>query len=183
MRVCAAILLVTACTHHHPVATLLPMSTSGEATAQLSDGHDVEVRAAPTAAGARWIAQGETPATPVRAGVTVESADMRSYTTVSRGRGAVEGLALGVLGGAAIGVGIGLASGNDDPTRCFICFSAGDKAILGGFALGSIGLAVGTLLGVMIGSRDVYEVDPAHMPRISTMIAPGRAGAGLSWSF
>jgi hypothetical protein len=186
MRACTspilATVLATACTHHHPVTTLLPISPSAEATAQLGNGRDVDVRAEPTPTGARWIAQGE----PLPGGVVVESADMRSYTTVSRGRGAAEGLALGGLGGAALGAVIGLASGDDKCAErgfCILLFSARDKAILGGIAFGGLGLALGGLLGALVGSRDVYEIDSAYVPRLSTTIAPGRAGGGLTWSF
>jgi hypothetical protein len=184
MRACAAVLLfATACTHHHPVTTLHPISPEASATAQLGDGRDVAVRAEPTPEGARWIEQGETPTT---TGVIVESADMRSYTTVSRGRGAVEGVALGGLGGATLGAVLGFAGGDDtcqSGSFCILKFSARDKAFLGGVALGAIGAALGGLIGALAGSRDVYEPDPGYMPRVSAMIAPGRAGAGLSWTF
>jgi hypothetical protein len=131
------------------------------------------------------VEQGTTP-DDAEPGAIVESANMRSYTTVSHGRGAVEGLALGVLGGVAIGAGIGFASGDDtcpESSFCILRFSAGDKAVLGAIGFGSIGLGLGTLIGAVIGSRDVYELDSAFVPRVSTMIAPGRAGGALSWSF
>jgi hypothetical protein len=154
MRVCVALLFATACTHHHRVTTLPPTSPSATTAAQL--------------------------------GATGASADMRNYTTISRGRGAVEGLALGGAGGAAIGAVIGLASGDDTCARdsfCILRFSAGDKAVFGAIGLGSLGLGLGALIGAVAGSRDVYELDSALVPRVSTTIAPGRAGGALSWSF
>ena len=183
MKVCAAVVLATACTHHHPVTTLLPASPSDEAIAQLGDGRDVPVRAAATPQGARWIAQDMTVA---GTSVVVESANIRSYTTVSRGRGLAEGLALGGLGGAALGIVLGLADGDDKcppDNFCLIQFSAGAKAAIGGIALGGIGLVLGGLLGVAVGSHDVYEIDPAYVPRVSATIAHGRTNGGLSWSF
>jgi hypothetical protein len=183
MRACAAVLFVSACTHHRPVATLLPVSASDEATAQLGDGRDVKIHAAATPAGAHWVTQGEVPDA---SGAIVETAHMRSYTTVSHGRGALEGVAIGAASGALLGAVTGLASGDDhcaEDSFCLFQFTANEKAVLGGVAFGGIGLALGALLGAMIGSRDVYEIDPLYMPRVSTTIAPGRASGGLSWSF
>lgn len=183
MKVCVAVLLVTACTHHHPVTTLLPVSPSDEATADLANGRSVNVRAAPTPAGTRWVARDEAPA---GASVIVESTDMRSYTTVSHGRGFAEGLGLGALAGTVLGVVIGAASGDDKcppENFCLIELSAGAKAALGGIVLGGLGVLVGGLLGAVVGSRDVYALDSAYVPHVSAMIAPGRAGGGLSWSF
>jgi hypothetical protein len=182
MRVCVAVLFVTACTHHYPVTTLNPASASEEATAQLADGHNVEVRATATPAGPRWIPEGETTAT----SRIIETTDLRSYTTVSRGRGLAQGLALGGLSGAALGVVTGLASGDDrcpEGNFCLLLFTAKDKAVLEGIAFGGLGLLLGGLLGALVGSHDVYELDSTHMPRISASVAPGHAGGGLSWSF
>lgn len=183
MRVWPAVLLATACTHHHPVTTLLPVSPSSEATAQLGDGRVVVVRAAPTPEGPRWMEQGEPHA---RTSVIVENADLRSYATVSHGRGAVEGSVSGGLGGVAVGALLGLASGDDkcsEQSFCLFKFSAGTKAVLGGAVLGGFGAALGALFGALTGSRDVYELDSSSGPRVTTTIGPGRAGAGLSWSF
>ena len=95
MRVCAALLLATACTHHHPVTTLRPTSR----TATPDDGR------------------------------------------------------------------------------------AGPPGPIGGLALGATGLALGAVVGAVIGSHDVYELNSGFVPRVSTTIGPGRAGGGLSWSF
>ena len=186
MRVCVPLLLATACTHHHPVPTLLPTSSAVEATGQLVNEGEVELRAARTADGVRWVQR-----TPHEGGagapaVIVDGDAIRSYTTVSHGRGALEGLALGAASGIAAGVAIGLASGDDHcnpDSFCILQFSAGDKAIIGGAVLGSIGLGLGALLGAAIGSRDVYERDSGVVPGMSVMVAPGRAGGALSWSF
>jgi hypothetical protein len=89
------------------------------------------------------------------------------------------------LHGPAVAQVIGLASGDDRcPEQSFcIQFSARDKAAFVGFALGGVGLVVGGLLGVLVGSHDVYELDSASVPRVSAMLAPGLTGGGLSWSF
>jgi hypothetical protein len=181
MRVYAAVLFTTACTHHHVMTSLRPISASAEASAQLEDGRVVEVHAAPTPEGARWMKQDKA----ARTSVIVESTDIRSYTTVSHGRGALEGLAVTGLSGAALGVVTGLASGDDKCNQdfCIFLFTAREKAVVGGVVFGGLGIVLGALIGAIVGSRDVYEAESAHVPRISTTIAPGRAGAGLSWTF
>lgn len=187
MRVCVPLLLATACTHHYAVPTLLPTSAAVEATAQLVHDGEVELRAARTPDGIRWVQRTPHDDGGARAPAVIVDADaIRSYTTVSHGRGALEGLALGAASGIAAGVAIGLASGDDhcnSDSFCILQFSAGDKALIGAAVLGSIGLGLGAALGAVIGSRDVYERGSGAVPRMSAIVAPGRAGGALTWSF
>ena len=60
----------------------------------------------------------------------------------------------GLLVGAGSGAVIGLASGDDQ--NCFICFTAEEKALVGGAALGLAGGAVGLILG-LVRRRDVWS--------------------------
>src|SRR5215471_456233 len=171
------------CAHEHIVTTLRPISYSGDATATLVDGNAVRVRAAETFDGAQWIlvnaADGAGPA-----GWVVDSSRIQSYATVNHGRGLLEGLALGGLGGGALGAAIGYASGDDScPNGCWIHFSAGAKAVIGGIAFGALGLVGGAVAGTIIGSRDVYRLDESRGPRLSAHLGPGGAGGVLSWSF
>jgi hypothetical protein len=175
--------LATACTHHQPVTTLLPASPSTKAIVELADGREVEVLATSTPAGLRWVAQGKTS---TGTDVIVEPARMRSYTTFRHGRGFVEGLGVGALSGVAVGAALGLASGDDkcaEDSFCFFQFSAGEKAAIFGIALGGIGLALGGAIGAVAGSRDVHEIGPAYVPRVTATLAPGHTGGGLAWSF
>jgi len=175
----AALIAMSACTHHHRVVALNPVSPNAKATVELADGRELEARAVPTPAGARWLAGGE-------AGGLIDPGGIRGVTTVDHARGAWEGLGLGLLAGIGSGIVIGLASGDDHCPPggfCLFQFSAGDKAILGGIVLGGAGLVLGALLGAVAGSRDVYQLDASSMPRISAAIAPGQATAGLTWSF
>jgi hypothetical protein len=176
------VLALAACTHNHAVVALNPVSATAKATVELVDGREVEARAVPTPAGARWLTGIEVgPSGPL-----LDPAEIRRVTTVDHARGAWEGLGLGLLAGITTGAMIGLASGDDHCPPdgfCFFQFSAGDKAILGGIVLGGAGLVVGGLLGAVVGSRDVYRLDGSYAPRISTAIAPGQASAGLTWSF
>ena len=175
--------LATACTHHSQTTTLLPTRPSMTAVAELRDGREVEVLATQTPEGLRWVAQGRTRTATSR---VVDPADMRSYTTIHRGRGAVEGLAIGALAGIAVGALIGLSSGDDhcaNDSVCLIEFTARQKAVVDAFGLGFVGTGVGAVLGAALGSRDRRVLDPTYVPRVTPTLASGRAGGALSWSF
>jgi hypothetical protein len=173
--------LSTACTRQHNVPTLLPSSASDTAVAELRDGRVMTVRAARTAEGVRWVAEGAAPD-----GTLVDPAGMHSYTKISRVRGALEGAAIAGVGGAALGVMAGFASGDDecpDGRSCFFLFTAGDKAKILGLGLAGFGSIAGGLIGLAVGSRDVYSTQPAYVPRLSPVIAPDGGGAHMAWSF
>ena len=81
----------------------------------------------------------------------VEVSKLRGYEVKNRGRGALEGLGLGILAGALAGFAVGASFGSDGPCTnddggC-VMFSASDK----GFALGLIGALVGSAVGPLIG--------------------------------
>jgi hypothetical protein len=78
----------------------------------------------------------------------------RGYEVKRRMSGAWEGLAWGLLGGAATCAAIGYFDG-DDPSG-FISFSAGEKAAMGGIAGAVVGGALGALSGAIIGHTDRY---------------------------
>jgi len=166
-----AIAVVAAgCIHEHTVVSLQPGATSGDAVARLADGREVPVRATPDGESILWVA---------RSGATIDAADMTSYSTTDRARGALEGMGLGLLGGAAIGAGVGYATG----TSCHCWFSPASTAFGFGVILGGIGLIGGGIGGLISGSQDVYRLGPkrARTPRVSASIQPG--GGNLSWTF
>ena len=78
----------------------------------------------------------------------------RGHEVKRRGPGAWEGLAWGLLGGAATCAAIGYFDG-DDP-QGLISFSAGEKAAMGGIAGAVVGGALGALSGAIIGHTDRY---------------------------
>ena len=91
--------------------------------------------------------------------IAVQTAEVSNVRFVRRGKGAAEGLGIGLLGGGLFGAVIGFASG-DDETDCFpLCLTAKEKAVLGGIVLGVIGGVLGTLAGVSSGSRDNYHIE------------------------
>lgn len=180
-----AICLGSACTHRHTVGRLQPLSPSMSATAELVTGEELRVQAVSTGAGLIWIAQDPTALGP--SGISVDAAQLRSFTIVNHARGGAEGLLIGGLSGVVLGGAIGYASGDDtcNDDFCVIQFSAGDKAFIYGVAIGTLGLLVGGVIGLSAGSRDVYEfeAESPYVPRVVPMAGPGQAGAELSWWF
>lgn len=77
--------------------------------------------------------------------------------------GALEGLGLGILAGAAVGVAIGFAEGDDECNTsrgedfCYYSNTAAENAALGGIILGVLGGVIGLAVGAARGSRYVYE--------------------------
>jgi hypothetical protein len=69
--------------------------------------------------------------------------------TVGPGGHVLKGIGSGLLVGALIGGGIGLASG-DDPSSEFISFTAGEKALILGIPSAVIGMLVGGMAGATI---------------------------------
>jgi len=87
--------------------------------------------------------------------------EVRAIEVRRPGRGAIEGLGLGLLSGAAIGAISGYIEGGDPPSGCmvFVCvpLTAGEKAVVAGTVLGLSGALTGLLIGAIIGHRDRYE--------------------------
>ncbi|CAN5328581.1 hypothetical protein BH23GEM2_BH23GEM2_19230 [soil metagenome] len=90
---------------------------------------------------------GETRAVPVASISRFEVSAGERTRMSGFGRGA----GLGFLIGAGIGGVLGFADGDDDCAEagwCFIEFSAGEKAMLGGVVIGGLGAVIGGLVGV-----------------------------------
>lgn len=73
----------------------------------------------------------------------------RSRGQRSTGQGFLRGFGFGSLGGASAGILLGVASG-DDPPGTFVQFSAGEKALLAGAALGIAGGLAGGFIGALV---------------------------------
>ena len=87
---------------------------------------------------------------------TIPLTAVRQIKVVKRGRGALEGALIGLLAGGLSGVALGYASG-DSPnlTDCGYPCKADDKAQFAGLIFAGIGTAVGALVGVAVGHRDL----------------------------
>lgn len=85
----------------------------------------------------------------------------------------LKGLGLGAGAGALAGAVLGLASG-DDPDSCWlICYTAGEKAAMGGIVLGVTGAVIGLVAGSLT-KATVWKDVPSSSLRPS--IVPSSSG-------
>ena len=82
---------------------------------------------------------------------------------VHRASGAFEGAGLGFLTGFGVGALAGFAAGSDpfqspNTDAGTFSFTAAEKALVLGVAGGVVGLGLGTLVGALVGHRDVVEL-------------------------
>ncbi len=94
-----------------------------------------------------WIADGRYE--------TVATSAVTRVQFVERGRGALEGLGLGLLSGAVVGGVIGFVSYNGPD---FLAGSRGESAVVGAGLLSYLTTPLGLLLGVAEGHREVYDL-------------------------
>jgi hypothetical protein len=88
-------------------------------------------------------------------------------------RQAMKGAGYGAGGGALLGVILGLASG-DDPDSCWLmCFTAGEKAAMGGASLGIVGGVIGLVAGAL--TKETVWRD-ATLPNLRPLIRPSVTG-------
>jgi hypothetical protein len=98
--------------------------------------------------------------------------EVRGYAVTRHGRGALEGAVIGAAVGALAGALFGASQGSDpapvpmctDVDGGMICttigghgLSAGEKAAIGGVALGVIAGGLGALIGGLVGHTDRFE--------------------------
>lgn len=150
IALCSA--LVAGCTHHRPLSRAFDEVEGGrQVTVQTTSGTLSAVTVS-TGTGIGYQAEGGGMIDP---SVIVRVTDTRGL------RGAGEGFLIGTGIGAGVGVVLGLADGDDPPCAdgswCLFNMSAGEKAILGGIMLGSIGSLVGVAIGAVSGSEVIYE--------------------------
>lgn len=90
------------------------------------------------------------------------------------------GLVLGLLGGAAVGFGIGLAEGDDPPNTGFFkgpTFSGTEKGAIYGVALGALGAFAGHRIGAALSDR--WETLDTRGFGVTVSPTPGPGGVGL----
>jgi hypothetical protein len=90
------------------------------------------------------------------ADVSVDIADIKTITIVKKSK-VGKGAGFGFLGGASLGVVIGLASGDDPPG--FMSYTAGDKAAFLGIAFGLIGMILGAAEGASAGADQKIQIE------------------------
>ena len=87
--------------------------------------------------------------------MTVPTARVLEIRIVSHGRGAIEGLGIGLLTGACVGGVVGYASG-DDPSG-MLAMTAEQKAAFGAGLGGVGGMLLGAWAGAGGGHWDIYR--------------------------
>src|SRR5690606_3006800 len=115
----------------------------------------------------------------------VELASIRRVTFRSRARGAVHGLAFGALTGGGLGALAGLGEGDDGDDCSYVCFTAGEKAVMYAVVFGGLGALVGAAVGASVGATEIYEFegfDDVKRPRPRARrwlptVAPTEGGA------
>jgi hypothetical protein len=163
---------LAACTHRGSVSNTDSLDGS-TVTVELSNGAEVKATVEVVTAGALLHTED---------GVDMNLTDASKVTEIRRGRGALEGLGIGVLIGGAAGAAIGYADGDDTCTGfCVFRTSAEEKAVVAGIALGAVVGVVGLLVGVARGSRDVYHFEGLR-PRMVPVGPPGTP-AGVTIQF
>lgn len=168
----AALGLMVACTHR-PGWSLSPRDVIGETVeVELRDGKKVKAVAERTPNGVVWRT-GRRSAVPWY--------DAREATVVSHGRGALDGLAFGAPIGVAAGILAGL-NHEDCHTGDGWCMSQEAAMVMYGVVLGGAGALGGLLVGAIIGSRLVYEIDDPGDEEVRIGGPPGSV-VGVSLDF
>lgn len=94
-------------------------------------------------------------------GTSVGLSDVATVTDIRRGRGALEGGAIGAGLGIVGGIALGYAGGGDPPCErgdaCGPITTAGQYAFIGAVVFGALGGALGLVVGYARGSHFVYE--------------------------
>jgi hypothetical protein len=179
VSVCAILVLISAaCTHVTPVRPSDPSDRGLEALIQRTGEASTSRReAGPEAAIVLGVVSHEpgqnvSPLVPARSFAFAQdtsswyntgtgslerasTATIREIRFTNRSRGALEGLGLGLLGGAALGA---LALSQGQNTDGF--FSEGDLAWIGAVLGGATGGLVGVVLGALAEHREVYRFEP-----------------------
>jgi hypothetical protein len=175
MRVAVLFVLLTACTHHRPFHQARGLANGDEVVAE---NHVDQTQPARVVHGANGELELHSPI-----GV-LPSQQVARIEETSHGMGAAEGFGLGVLIGGTIGAVAFYASGddecnNDEGQWCLFTFSAEEKAVIGGIALGGVGGLIGLVVGAATGSTTIYEEGDTRI----TPIAPQGSTAGVTVTF
>jgi hypothetical protein len=95
--------------------------------------------------------------------VRVPPIAVQQVQVVRHGKGALDGALWGFTIGAGTGAILGLASGQDR-CPCLVSWTPGEKALIYGAMLGVVGLAAGTVAGLVRGHREVFVFDRREEP-------------------
>lgn len=88
--------------------------------------------------------------------VSLELSEIDTVRIVKKAK-VLKGIGIGFAAGAGTGAVVGFASGNDEPGG-FFNFTAGEKALIVGAALGTVGVILGAIFGAVAGSDQTLAV-------------------------
>jgi len=110
--------------------------------------------------------------------VSVEVTDINTIKIVKKSR-ALSGFGFGSLMGGVSGAAIGFLMGGDPPNQWF-SFSAGEKALIGGAALGIVGGLVGLTAGALAGADKTIQIGGKSDLEIQAALAGLKPKARIS---
>jgi hypothetical protein len=174
MRAALLFLAAVGCTTHKNITEAHELA-GDEVTLQGQHGHRVTAVGVATPGGIRFYDKANGGMVPANEIVRIED--------TSHGLGAVQGLGIGVGIGALTGALIGYSSGDDECSEdswCILQFTAGEKAVLAGIALGGLGGLVGLVVGAAKGSTTIYEHSSGTSVRVG---GPAGSTAGITMTF
>ena len=96
-------------------------------------------------------------------GTSLRTSEIATITVTRHGRGALEGTLLGLGIGAGFGFILGVSTGGDEEGPYPL--SAVEVGLLGAYICGVLAAGAGLLLGVVNGSKDVYDLTEAPRER------------------
>jgi hypothetical protein len=173
VRLLACVALLSACTHHRPLSQARDLDLGRTVTVQTTTG----AYSAITIVGPHGVGYASTN------GGMIDPSTIVRVTNHSVARGALDGFLIVGGIGFVVGVGRGIADGDDpdcDYTSFCVQRSRGEKAVLGGLIDGALAGVIGLAIGAVVGSDVVYSIDE-HMT-VTPSGPPGSiAGATLTF--
>jgi hypothetical protein len=110
--------------------------------------------------------------------VSIDVTDINTIKIVKKSR-ALSGLGIGSLIGGGSGAAIGFLSGDDPPEQWLFNFSAGEKALIAGMALGVVGGLIGLTAGALAGTDKTIQIEGKSDLEIKVALANLRQKARI----
>lgn len=174
MRIALLFLVVTGCTRHKNITEAHEVA-GDEVTLVGQRGHQVTAVGVAAPGGITFYDKAN--------GGMVPSQEIVRIEETSHGLGAAQGFGIGAGIGVLTGAVIGLSSGDDecnDDQFCIFEFSAGEKAVIAGIALGGLGGLIGLVVGAAKGTTTIYEHESGTRVRVG---GPAGSTAGVTMTF
>ena len=168
--------VLAGCTHTQPLHVSSPAERAAfNAQAEGTEARIALVDGTPSTGHSVRVAPDVTRWTDLQTGPrSAPTSEIASIRYVDRGRGALEGAGLGLVGGGLIGGLVG-TDGGAEPDEMEV-FTVTPEQILLGFAI--IGTVIGAVVGMARGHRTIYRVSPQR-PRSDLRADSSRRSSAL----